>query len=35
LFLELRGDCDQRAVHTGQHYDRRMSGDFYRFAGPA
>lgn len=33
LFLELRGEYEQRVVHTGQHYDRRMSGDFFDVLG--
>lgn len=33
LFLELDGECDQLVVHTGQHYDRRMSGDFFDVLG--
>lgn len=33
LFLELRGEYEQQVVHTGQHYDRRMSGDIFDVLG--
>lgn len=33
VFLGLAGLRDQRIVHTGQHYDQRMSGDFFATLG--
>lgn len=29
LYHELKGEFDQCVIHTGQHYDRAMSGDFF------
>lgn len=33
LFFELQGEFDQRVIHTGQHYDHRMSGGFFEVLG--
>ena len=33
VFLALEGVFDQKVIHTGQHYDRAMSGDFFDLLG--
>lgn len=33
LFHELNGEYEQIVIHTGQHYDKRMSGDFFDTLG--
>ena len=33
VFLSLQGHCRQAVIHTGQHYDKRMSGDFFDILG--
>ncbi|WP_226989251.1 non-hydrolyzing UDP-N-acetylglucosamine 2-epimerase [Desulfuromonas sp. TF] len=33
LYLQLRDEFEQQIIHTGQHYDRRMSGDFFDVLG--
>jgi UDP-N-acetylglucosamine 2-epimerase (non-hydrolysing) len=33
VFRALAGHCRQTIVHTGQHYDSRMSGDFFDLLG--
>lgn len=33
VFLALQGHCRQAVIHTGQHYDKRMSGDFFDILG--
>lgn len=33
VYFALQGQRPQSVVHTGQHYDRRMSGDFFDVLG--
>jgi len=30
LYQALKGACEQKVIHTGQHYDRSMSESFFR-----
>lgn len=35
VYFGLDGLCQQKVVHTGQHYDQRMSGSFFQTLGLA